>query len=141
MTLQHLFSEGLMLCGKPCGLDDIINQPIVALYFTASYCPPCRIFTPQLVEFQSQYNIPVIVIGRDKTQQAYDEYMLEQPNHYYVDYNLIQRRNELADKFNIVTIPKLIILDKQQNVVTSNGRVEIQENSKLAITKWRYITQ
>ena len=139
MKITDIFPEDLLLGTEYIQTSTLSHHPIIALYFTASYCPPCKIFTPQLVEFEKKYKIPVIIISRDKTQQAYDEYRAQQPNHYAVDYKLISRRSECAEKFNIKTIPSLIILDNNCDIITSNGRNEIEVNPQLAITKWKYI--
>uniref|UniRef100_T1J3B1 Thioredoxin domain-containing protein n=1 Tax=Strigamia maritima TaxID=126957 RepID=T1J3B1_STRMM len=55
---------------------------IVCYYFSAHWCPPCRMFTPVLAEFYSELkssnkNIEVIFVSSDRTVQEMMQYMKE----------------------------------------------------------------
>lgn len=50
--------------------DDVTNtttKSIVGLFFSASWCPPCKTFTPMLIEF---YNVINDKNGLNKKQQS-----------------------------------------------------------------------
>lgn len=46
------------------------NTPIVALYFSASWCPPCRAFSPVLSDFAAKHatDITVIFVSMDNSE-------------------------------------------------------------------------
>ena len=59
---------------------------VVAVYFSAHWCPPCRNFTPKLVSFynnvkQSQNGdkFELIFLSSDKTEPEFKEYLNEMP--------------------------------------------------------------
>ena len=35
---------------------DVLDQKYVGLYFSASWCGPCRKFTPKLIEFRNKFS-------------------------------------------------------------------------------------
>lgn len=60
---------------------DLSGPQYLLLYFSAHWCPPCRAFTPKLVEFynanKKDKNFELVFISRDKNEAAMFEYMKE----------------------------------------------------------------
>ena len=51
-----------------------------AIYYSASWCPPCRAFTPKLVEFYNSFkpqhpNFELIFVNEDQSEDAMLAYM------------------------------------------------------------------
>merc|ERR1712199_73167 len=67
---------------KKCALHEIFapstSKPYVGLYFSAHWCPPCRQFTPMLVDAYKKHlkakNLEVIFVSADKSPQEFAEY-------------------------------------------------------------------
>merc|ERR1719428_2012332 len=55
----------------------------VLVYFSAHWCPPCRGFTPKLVEFHNKHaeaqGFETVFVSSDRDQSAFDEYYGEMP--------------------------------------------------------------
>src|SRR5206468_1945413 len=54
----------------------------IALYYSAGSCPPCHVFTPELVEFYNKArakhsDFEVIFVSRDHSEREMQEYMRE----------------------------------------------------------------
>ena len=49
----------------------------MGLYFSASWCPPCRTFTPKLVEFHkaNKDKFEVLLVSADNSSKAQANYM------------------------------------------------------------------
>lgn len=65
---------------------DLINVPsgdspkYTALYFSAHWCPPCRMFTPKLVEWYKEFkknhpNFELVFVSSDRSQADMEEYI------------------------------------------------------------------
>ncbi|GMF53178.1 unnamed protein product [Phytophthora fragariaefolia] len=65
-------------------------------------------------------NVEIVLVGSDKTEEAYEKYRSQQP------WSAIRFDDEirmnLQDEFNVKTIPSLIFLDTDENVVSHDGR-------------------
>ena len=52
---------------------------VVALYFSASWCPPCKIFSPLLREFYTaaakKNGLEVVYVSSDKDVPSFEEYV------------------------------------------------------------------
>lgn len=98
----------------------------VGIYFSAHWCPPCRQFTPKLVDFYNKRkelghdDFEIIFASSDKSQETFDEYFAEMP---WLAIPLHDARKEaLSTRFEVDGIPFFVILDLERNVVTTSAR-------------------
>ena len=71
--------------------DQLTSEPsgkrVLGLYFSAHWCPPCRDFTPVLVEFYNQFKksaaayclVDIIFISSDLDEESFSEYLKQMP--------------------------------------------------------------
>lgn len=77
----QVFPDGLLKAGEKSADAkkdfSALNGKFVAIYHSASWCGPCRMFTPQLVTFyeENQADIEVIFISADNSEEAMLNYI------------------------------------------------------------------
>jgi len=101
---------------------------VVALYFSAHWCPPCRGFTPQLAAAVGDRfpQLAVIFVSGDRDEASFNSYYAEMP-WLSVPYNAFQRQM-LGGQYQVRGIPSLIILDaKNGRVISSDGRSDVAQ--------------
>jgi len=65
---------------KPFDGTTLANVKYLAFYYSASWCPPCRAFTPKLVEFYHDFkkahaNFELIFVNHDQSAEDMEAYM------------------------------------------------------------------
>ncbi|CAF2639121.1 unnamed protein product [Rotaria sp. Silwood2] len=122
------------ILNKSKGLVDLNDEKykgkIIGLYFSAHWCPPCRGFTPVLIEFYKtnaeKKNFEIIFISSDSDEKSFDEYYKDMP-WLSLDFNERKKKEELGKKYNVTGIPTLILLDGDSgDIVSTDGRNQIQ---------------
>lgn len=105
---------------------------IISLYYSifSSRCPPCRGFTPVLINFYNKHakdkNFEIIFISSDRDEDAFNEYYNEMP-WLTLEYQDRKKKDELGKKFHVTGIPTFILLDGDSgNIVCKNARGKIQ---------------
>lgn len=112
---------------------------ITGLYFSASYCPPCKKFTPILAEKYDEINeltregLEIVLIPSDKTIEVYQDYFKDMP-WLSIPYEGTLKQS-LREKYNVKTIPTLIFFDDHGNVIEREGRLLVQNNTASEIIK------
>ena len=84
--------------GSSITLTSIQGQgKVIALYFSAHWCPPCRNFTPKLAKFyegvkkgQNGNQFELIFLSSDRDEKSFNEYLGQMP-WYAMPY---EKRNE-----------------------------------------------
>lgn len=119
-----------------------LKGKVIGLYFSASWCGPCRAFTPSLVKLRDREDddFEVIFVSSDRSAEDQMEYM----DDYDMEWPAIPydspRRQELGAKYGIRGIPSLVIVDDQGNLITKNGRSEMSgsaSDARKALRAWR----
>jgi len=64
--------------GAKDSLDDLRSFDMVAIYFSAHWCPPCRGFTPQLAQLYKDVTAAgkkfgVLFVSSDKDEKSFEE--------------------------------------------------------------------
>ncbi|XP_074274431.1 putative nucleoredoxin 1 [Silene latifolia] len=97
----------------------------VLIYFSAHWCPPCRGFTPKLVETYHEmktkgYAIEVIFVSSDRDQSSFDEYYSEMP--WLALPFGDERKALLSRKFKVRGIPCLVAIGPEGKIITTETR-------------------
>merc|ERR1711998_231198 len=109
--------------GETVSAEELAGKTL-GIYFSAHWCPPCRGFTPQLVEtykkLQAQGKpFEIIFASSDRDMQSFTEYFAEMP--WLAIPQGDPRKGELSKLFGVEGIPMLVVLDEERNVITTKG--------------------
>lgn len=101
-----------------------------ALYFSAHWCPPCRMFTPKLVEWYKEFkkthpNFELVFVSADRDQAAMEGYIKE-AGMPWPAVAFDKARSEAFMKHASRGIPYLVLVDEQGNAVTAEAGNEWQ---------------
>lgn len=119
---------------------DYSNRSLIALYFSAHWCPPCRQFTPILIETYKELkrqgrHFEVVFCSMDREMKEYEDYSRSMPwlRLEFQD----PRGRELSNLFSVWSIPSLIIVDAETGtVVSTGGRSAIPGDPKCLQYPW-----
>lgn len=126
--------------GKNVEVSELKGKTI-GLYFSAHWCPPCRAFTPKLVEFRNKLvegkkPFEIVFISFDKDEKAMMEYMTETGMAWKAIPYKSQMREKVAQSFNVNGIPTLLIFNKKGDLISKNGRGDVTSKSLKAFDDW-----
>ncbi|CAF1150012.1 unnamed protein product [Rotaria sp. Silwood1] len=110
--------------------DEKYKGKVIGLYFSAHWCPPCRGFTPILIEFYKHYNkeknFEIIYISSDRDEKAFNEYYKDMP-WLTLRYSERKKKEEIGKKFHINGIPTITLLDGDSgDILCKDARDKIQ---------------
>jgi nucleoredoxin len=119
-----IFKEGLVNAeGKPVAASTLKGK-VVAVYFSAEWCGPCRTFSPQLVKFaeKNAAKMAVVFVSFDESNSAMLAYMKKAKMPWAAVPFQAKSAETIAKKYNVSGIPKLLVLGKDGKLLTSEGR-------------------
>lgn len=122
-----------MLDGKLVALDGkkiskyaLKEEPqFYAFYFSAHWCPPCRAFTPKLVEFYNaqegkKKDFEIIFVSSDHSEEEMETYIKEDAMPWpVVGYRNVARMKDIK-KYCGSGIPCLVLVDREGNVISDS---------------------
>jgi len=137
MSATHLFAGNIRteLEGKLIALRGSATEPYkgpslaqtkyIVLYFSAGWCGPCHVFTPQLSEFykalKSKFpDFEVVFVSRDFTQDAMEKYMAETSMPWPAVRYEVARSNEALHMLSGPGIPDLVLLNENGEVISNS---------------------
>lgn len=96
----------------------------LGVYFSASWCGPCRKFTPTLVEAYNEVvskgDFEVVFASADEDEESFKGYFSEMP-WLAIPFSDSETRSRLDELFHVRGIPHLVILEETGKVVTEDG--------------------
>jgi len=117
-----------------------LSCKIVALYFSAHWCPPCRAFTPVLrqlyMDSLKKQGIEIIFVSSDRDQAAFNGYYGDMP-WLAIPFDNTDVRESLSSHFDVSGIPTMIVMDaKNGNVISASGREDVMNHKSNVVNFW-----
>ena len=134
-----LFPEKILDSKGKTVSSKVLENKIVGIYFSAQWCPPCRNFTPALVEFRDKNakEFEVVFVSSDRSQEDQLKYMEKYGMKWYALAHGSDEANELKKKYEVRGIPSLVIVDADGKTITKNGRGDVSGNPSGALASWQ----
>lgn len=137
---SELFGPKILTKPKTSGVPTasaLGGKKLVALYFSASWCPPCRSFSPMLIDFYNATKddgLEIVFVSSDRDDKSFGDYFAKMPwlamVPAYTNAECRDRQGKLADMLKIQGIPSVIVLDARTgNFVTDDARTEVMKNA------------
>jgi nucleoredoxin len=105
--------------------DSLADKKLIAIYFSAHWCPPCRKFTPELVEYYNRVapqhpEFEVLFFSMDRSAYAMQTYMRATGMPWpAVDYQKLESK-EAIRKYAGSGIPCLVLVDSTGKVISDS---------------------
>jgi len=107
------------------------KEGVVGLYFSAHWCPPCRNFTPKLVECYEKVRavggkFEVVFVSSDSEKADFESYYKSMKTSVgdqflALDFEKRDLEKNLSDAFDVSGIPALILLKPDGTVISEDG--------------------
>ena len=115
------------------------SADVVAVYFSAHWCPPCRGFTPVLTKFYNEVNangkkLEIVFGSIDQSEDQFNEYFGEMP-WVAIPFGDPKIRGTM-DALGIQGIPNLKVFKKDGTVTDIDGRSDVQGTGPSVISDW-----
>jgi nucleoredoxin len=104
--------------------EELEKKKLIALYFSAHWCAPCRKFTPELVDYYNRVatqhpEFEIVFVSFDKSQFAMETYMREANMPWpAIDFQKLKGKDAIR-KYAGNGIPCLVLVDATGKVISS----------------------
>lgn len=114
-----------------------VSPKYTALYYSAHWCPPCRAFTPKLVQWYNKFqpkhkDFQLVFVSSDKDEAAMLKYMTETKMPWPA-VGFGEKKQTAVSQFAAGGIPYLVLLDEAGKNLT--GKPENKWESPEAVLK------
>ncbi|KAE8911758.1 hypothetical protein PF005_g2956 [Phytophthora fragariae] len=137
--------------GETSTREALAHKSVVGLYFTASTCHPCRAFTPVLAtayrnmtlnaykSLAMKDQLDVVLLSVDRSPVAFHDALLQTP-FLAVPFHRREVVQDLWKRYDVKTIPTLIFVDANGDVVEREGRRFIENNYSDLHKIWEHLS-
>eukprot|EP01022_Parablepharisma_sp_SALTPOND_P009429 TRINITY_DN139194_c0_g1_i1.p1 TRINITY_DN139194_c0_g1~~TRINITY_DN139194_c0_g1_i1.p1 ORF type:complete len:154 (-),score=17.17 TRINITY_DN139194_c0_g1_i1:105-566(-) len=139
VTMESTLGTSFVDKQFPVGTERLKDVKAIGLYFSAHWCPPCKMFTPQLAKLYTEVNTPakqieIIFVTSDKDQKSWSDYYATMP-WLAIPFG-DARIPQLKKKYNVSGIPTLVILDPNGNTKCMDAYEDVANEGAKGLTKW-----
>lgn len=126
------------LDGKPVKLSDFRGKAVL-LNFWATFCGPCKVEMPWLVELQKQYGPQGLEIVGVALDDSGKDTIQKYAKDMGVNYTILQGQDSVGDAYGAVGLPATFYIDRNGKIVDSAlglvSRGEIEDDIKKALAE------
>lgn len=123
----------------------IVSQKYLLLYFSASWCGPCKRFNPDFIAWYKANgggkNVEVILVGSDDDTAGIKAYMKDQGMPWLAFEKAGKRFDEIKAKYGGRGIPVVALLDENDNIVAHSYDGEKYLGPRVALAKYEELTK
>jgi nucleoredoxin len=128
-------------CGAELKAEDVLNKGAIGLYFSGHWCPPCRNFTPKLVETYEKVKkknpeFEIIFVSSDHDEASFKEYFQEMP-WIALRYSDRKQKEQISNYFDVDGIPAFVMLcGNSFSTINANARSAISADPEGVNYPW-----
>jgi nucleoredoxin len=118
--------------GQPFDVSKLTSSDVIAFYFSAHWCPPCRHFTPMLKKFvetleaNREKSLKVIFVSGDKEEHEMWKYMFDCHGDWLaLAFSCKEGKERLERQYQVSGIPQLIVIDSVGRSVLRDARGDV----------------
>lgn len=136
---EKFFPQGLLDRDGNAISRDVLQGKYVGIYFAASWCRTCQLFSPKMVSFRNHFasEFEVVFVSSDKSEEEQFAYM----KNYGMLWPTITYKAApalaLKDLFDVSFIPMLVVLTPTGELITKEGRTDVENNPGEALATWK----
>eukprot|EP00421_Protoceratium_reticulatum_P073814 CAMPEP_0168429632 /NCGR_PEP_ID=MMETSP0228-20121227/37470_1 /TAXON_ID=133427 /ORGANISM="Protoceratium reticulatum, Strain CCCM 535 (=CCMP 1889)" /LENGTH=262 /DNA_ID=CAMNT_0008443723 /DNA_START=49 /DNA_END=834 /DNA_ORIENTATION=+ len=142
MPLVKLLGERLVSAGGKVipTREALEGASAIGLYFSASWCPPCRAFTPVLVDSYKtaleKKGLRCVLVSWDKDEASFNGYFSQMP-WLALPYSDREGMDWLGNRYSVQSIPTLALVDPDGRTITTDARNAVVRDGKGHNFPWR----
>lgn len=117
--------------GEEVLADMVLKEvDVVCFYFSAHWCPPCRMFTPTLADFyaelkEKEERVEIVFVSSDRNVQDMMAYMREDHGDWLAVPFGDRLGQVLKIKYRVQGIPTLVVVTNEGTLITREGLTEM----------------
>jgi len=139
-AIKDLLGEELISKGGQKSSTSELEGKVIALYFSAHWCPPCRQFTPLLAATYATITkdkkpFEIVFVSSDQNESQFNTYFDTMP-WKSLPFQDRTRKAALSEQFGVKGIPTLIVLGADGQVISRDGRSEVAKSNAKAFDVW-----
>jgi len=120
-------------------IEELKQNKVIGLYFSAHWCPPCRGFTPVLIEAYKEHlkakGLEIIFVSSDRDQASFNNYFGEMP--WLAIPPGDKRKEKLSKRFGVNGIPAFVLVDAATGeTISENARGSVGADPKGVDFPW-----
>lgn len=123
---------------------EIFSCNLIGILISANWGSPCRIFEKELIQIYNEVNegekiFEILHISLERKEDEFKKSILTKPWKFFA-YN-DPKTKELIDRFRILTIPHFFPLNKKGEPISTNSRIELDEDGCNVVENWMAMIQ